>query len=83
MFATVTLTSPESTQTLWLPAAAIATSDLPQVLMVEDDEIVYRKVRIGRRDGNDVEIVSGLGEGEQVIEDVSGLTRGLPVTIVG
>lgn len=83
MFANVTLTSPESKRTLWLPASAVATSDLPQVLMVVNDAIVYRKVQIGRRDNGAIEIVSGLEEGEQVIRDVSGLTRGLPVTIVG
>jgi RND family efflux transporter MFP subunit len=82
MFANVTLTSPEARQSLWLPASAVATSDLPQVLMVEDDEIVYRKVRIGRRDADSIEIVSGLAEGERVILEVSGLTRGLPVTII-
>ncbi len=82
MFANVTLTSPEARATMWLPASAVATSDLPQVLMVENDEIAYRKVQIGRRDGDAVEIVSGLEEGEQVILNVSGLSRGLPVTIV-
>ena len=83
MFANVTLTSPESKRTLWLPSSALSTSDLPQVLMVEDDAIIYRKVQIGRRDNGTIEIVSGLADGEQVIKDVSGLTRGLPVTIVG
>jgi len=83
MFANVTLTSPETKRTLWLPASALSTSDLPQVLMVERDTIIYRKVQIGRRDNGTIEIVSGLAEGEQVIKDVSGLTRGLPVTIVG
>jgi RND family efflux transporter MFP subunit len=83
MFANVMLTSPESKRTLWLPASAVATSDLPQVLMVEDDTIIYRKIQVGRRDNGTIEIVNGLSEGEQVIKDVSGLTRGLPVTIVG
>jgi RND family efflux transporter MFP subunit len=83
MFANVTLTSPESNSTLWLPASALSTSDLPQVLMVEDDAIIYRKVQIGRRDNGTIEIVSGLADGEQVILNVSGLTRGLPVKIVG
>jgi len=83
MFSNVTLTSPEATATLWLPASAVATSDLPQVLMVVDDEIVYRKVQIGRRDSGTIEIVSGLDTGEQVILDTSGLARGLPVTIIG
>ena len=54
MFANVTLEAPTVKQSLWLPASAVATSDLPQVLMVEDGAIVYRKVRIGRRaDGSD------------------------------
>jgi len=83
MFANVTLTSPEATATLWLPASAVATSDLPQVLMVVDDEIVYRKVQIGRRDSWTIEIVSGLDTGEQVILNTSGLARGLPVKIIG
>jgi RND family efflux transporter MFP subunit len=83
MFANVTLTSPDVRRSLWLPVSAVATSDLPQVLMVSNDEIVYRKVRIGRRDADAIEIVSGLDEGEEVILHVSGLTRGLPVTIVG
>jgi multidrug efflux pump subunit AcrA (membrane-fusion protein) len=82
MFANVTLTSPDSQRTLWLPASAVATSDLPQVLMVEDGHIVYRKVQIGRRDDGAIEIVAGLDEDEQVIRNVAGLTRGLPVTIV-
>ena len=82
MFANVTLTSPETESTMWLPASAIATSDLSQVLMVVDDRIAYRKIQIGRRDEGTVEVISGLEPGEQVIEDVSGLTRGLPVTVV-
>ncbi|MCU0303052.1 MAG: efflux RND transporter periplasmic adaptor subunit [Thermoanaerobaculales bacterium] len=82
MFATVTLTSPDEERSLWLPATAVATSDLPQVLMVEDDAIVYRKVRIGRRDNGLVEIVDGLAEGERVVADVAGLSRGLPVKVI-
>ena len=82
MFATVTLTSPETERSLWLPAAAVSTSDLPQVLMVEDGEIVYRKVRTGRRDDGMIEIVSGLAPDEQVAAEVAGLSRGIPVTVV-
>lgn len=81
MFANITLTSPESRRTLWLPVTAVATSGLPQVLMVVDDEITYRKIQIGRRTAEGIEVVSGLDEDEQVILEVAGLTRGLPVTI--
>jgi RND family efflux transporter MFP subunit len=82
MFATVTLTSPESERTLWLPGAAVSTSDLPQVFMVDDGEVVFRKVQTGRRSDGLIEIVSGLDETDEVIADVSGLSRGIPVTVV-
>jgi hypothetical protein len=82
MFANVVLESPTAKQSLWLPVTAIATSDLSQVLMVEDGAIVYRKVRVARRAGGLIEIVSGLSADEQVIAEVKGLTRGLPVTII-
>jgi RND family efflux transporter MFP subunit len=82
MFANVVLEAPTAKQTLWLPATAVATSDLPQVLMVEDGAIAYRKVRIGRRSDGLIEIAEGLSPNEAVIADVSGLSRGLPVTIV-
>ena len=82
MFATVTFSSPEPRNTVWLPAAAVATSDLPQVLMVEDGAIAFRKVQLGRRSNGSLEIVDGLAADEQVVADVSGLSRGIPVTVI-
>ena len=82
MFANVVLETPTVKQSLWLPAAAVATSDLPQVLMVEDGAIVFRTIRIGRRDDGLIEIADGLSPNEAVIADVSGLGRGIPVTVV-
>jgi multidrug efflux pump subunit AcrA (membrane-fusion protein) len=81
MFANVVLEAPTVRQTLWLPSAAVATSDLPQVLMVEDGAIEYRKIRIGRRADGLIEIVDGLSPDEAVIADVAGLSRGIPVTV--
>lgn len=81
MFANVVLEGPMAKQSLWLPAAAVATSDLPQVLMVEDGAIEYRKIRIGRRSDGLIEIVDGLSPDEAVVADVSGLSRGIPVTV--
>jgi len=83
MFANVVLEAPSAQQSLWLPAGAIATSDLSQVLLVEEGAIAYRKVRIGRRTDGLVEIIDGLSPDEAVVADVSGLSRGIPVTIVG
>jgi membrane fusion protein (multidrug efflux system) len=82
MFANVVLEAPSSKQSLWLPASAVATSDLPHVLMVEEGSIVFRKIRIGRRADGLIEIADGLSPDEAVIADVSGLSRGIPVTIV-
>ena len=82
MFANVVLESPTAHTSLWLPVAAVATSDLSQVLMIEDDAIVYRKVQIGRRADGLIEIADGLSADEQVISEVKGLSRGLPVTII-
>ena len=82
MFANVTLESPMTETSLWLPGSAVSTSDLAQVMMVEDDAVVYRKVQIGRRLDGLVEIVDGITADEAVIADVSGLSRGIPVTIV-
>jgi RND family efflux transporter MFP subunit len=82
MFANVTLESPTAEASLWLPALAIATSDLPQVLMVDNGTIVFRKIQTGRRVDGSIEVVDGLAAGEKVVADVSGLTRGLPVTVV-
>jgi Cu(I)/Ag(I) efflux system membrane fusion protein len=82
MFANVLLEAPTVRQTLWLPATAVATSDLSQVLMVDEGAITFRKIRIGRRADGLIEIVDGLAPDEAVIADVSGLTRGLPVTVI-
>jgi RND family efflux transporter MFP subunit len=82
MFANVTLESPTAERSLWLPASAVATSDLPQVLMVENDAIAFRRVQIGRRADGMIEIVEGLKPDEAVVADVSGLSRGIPVTVI-
>jgi len=82
MFANVVLASPTMERSLWLPATAVATSDLPQVLLVEDGTIVFRKIQTGRRLDGMIEVVSGLGEDEAVIAEVAGLHRGLPVKVV-
>ncbi|MCK5377620.1 MAG: efflux RND transporter periplasmic adaptor subunit [Acidobacteria bacterium] len=83
MFANVICTSPQPLTTLWLPAAAVATSDMSQVMMVADDVVVFRRVRIGRRLDAMIEIVDGLSAEDAVIAEVAGLHRGLPVLIVG
>jgi multidrug efflux pump subunit AcrA (membrane-fusion protein) len=82
MFTNVTLVAPTAEISVWLPVSAIATSDLSQVLMVEDGRVVFRKIRLGRRADGMVEIVDGLAADEKVIADVAGLSRDIPVKVV-
>jgi RND family efflux transporter MFP subunit len=81
LYATITLTSPESLTSLWLPASAVVASDTPRVYTVADGRVEVRRVQTGDRDDGMVEIVSGLDPEEAVIRDVAGLSRGLPVTV--
>ena len=82
MFATTRLVSPKTVTSLWVPSGAVQTSDLPKVFTVEDGRIAEQGVQTGRRDDGWIEIVSGLGPEDRVIEDVSGLARGLPATVI-
>ncbi len=81
MFATVTLTSPEPVRSLWVPATAVAVSEMPVVMLVRDGRAVRRKVLVGRTTGGSVEILQGLQPGDRVVEDLSGLTDGVPVEV--
>jgi RND family efflux transporter MFP subunit len=82
MFATARLESPEAVTSLWLPATAVQRSDMPKVFEAVDGRISEIGVQTGRRDDGSIEIVSGLAADQEVIRDVSGLARGLPVTVM-
>ncbi len=82
MFANVVLESPEPTRSLWLPVTSISTSDMAQVMIVEDDAITVHRVQVGRRVDGRIEIVSGLSADQSVVANVAGLNRGIPVRIV-
>jgi RND family efflux transporter MFP subunit len=83
MFTDVTLQAPRSQPSLWLPVPAVATSDMSQVMVVENGAIALRRVQVGRRADGSIEIVDGLEEGQAVVAEVAGLHRGVPVRIVG
>lgn len=81
MFATVTLASPEAVRSLWVPATAVAISEMPVVMLVRDGKAVRRKVLTGRTSDGSIEILQGLEPEEQVVEDLSGLSDGIPVEV--
>jgi len=82
MFANVSLVAPEVERSLWLPVSAVATSDMSQVMVVQDGTIVVQRVQVGRRVDGAIEIVDGLDAAQPVVADVAGLNRGVPVTVV-
>ena len=58
------------TKRLLVPAAAVARrSELSAVYVVDGDTVSLRQVRVGRRYGDNVEILAGLAEGELVAKD--------------
>ena len=82
MFTRVRLSSPTAVRTLWLPATAVAASDMPEVMFVVDGKVAVHNVQTGRRDEGMLEVVTGLSEGDEVIEETAGLMRGIPVEIL-
>jgi multidrug efflux pump subunit AcrA (membrane-fusion protein) len=58
------------TQRLLIPAAAVVyRSELTAVYRVYGDEANLQQVRLGRRYGDDVEVLAGLTDGEIVATD--------------
>jgi RND family efflux transporter MFP subunit len=82
MFANISLAAPGASRSLWLPVSAVATSDMSQVMIVEEGSITVHRVQVGRRMDGRIEIVGGLAEDQPVVADVSGLNRGAKVRVV-
>lgn len=58
------------TQRLLVPAEAVVRrSELSGVYVTDGDNVVLRQVRLGRRNGNSIEVLAGLSEGEVVATD--------------
>ncbi len=58
------------TRRLLVPAAAVVRrSELSAVYVVEGERVMLRQVRLGRRYGNDFEVLAGLEAGERVAID--------------
>jgi multidrug efflux pump subunit AcrA (membrane-fusion protein) len=67
-----------------IPASAlIFRTGGPQVAIVQQGDIIhFRDVRIGRDNGNTVEIASGLSEGERVVLNINNqILEGSKVTV--
>jgi RND family efflux transporter MFP subunit len=66
-----------------VPRNAIVTfAGIEKVLMVVDGKTVEKRVRTGRRFGEQVEVIEGIGAGNQVIVQPGNLVAGERVTVV-
>jgi RND family efflux transporter MFP subunit len=66
-----------------VPASAIARfAGLEKVFVVKDDRAAEKRVRTGRRAGDRVEILEGIGAGEPVVVEPGNLAAGAPVRVI-
>lgn len=80
MYAYATIELDRRAKALTLPLTAIETADgKASCLCIADGKVVRKAVSLGLSDGKDVEIVSGLGGNDEVVEkNLSALAEGQP-----
>jgi RND family efflux transporter MFP subunit len=68
------------TPAILVPASAIVSfAGVAKVFSVADGKAVERRVEVGRRAGTQVEIISGLTEGDTIVTEPGNLVAGAPV----
>ena len=77
------LTSARTRKLLTVPLAAMTDSNHDSVFVINaEDKLERRKVKTGSDDGNYIEIISGLSEGETVVTSAAeGLEEGMKATV--
>jgi membrane fusion protein (multidrug efflux system) len=85
MFARVFVQTETREDALVLPKAALSLESVGDTVYVAEDAVAARReVRLGFREGDFVEIVSGVSEGETVVVvGQDGLSDGTPIEILG
>ena len=81
-FARAEIVTEGSLPVIRVPAASLVTfAGIEKVLVVRQGKIAEVRVQTGRRNGDSVEIVSGIKAGEQVVREPGNLAAGQPVTL--
>ena len=85
MFASVFLETETRDGALVIPKTALALESIGDTVYVMSDGVAERReVTLGFREGDAVEILSGLEEGEQVVSvGQDGLSDGTPIQVLG
>ena len=83
-FANAAIVSSNADPAISVPSSALITfAGVEKVLTVKDGKVVEKRVSVGRRERDRLEIVSGLAAGELVIAQPGNLVEGAPVRIAG
>jgi RND family efflux transporter MFP subunit len=83
-FATADIVVATAQPVVFVPTAAIVSfAGLEKVIVVQAGKTLEKRVRSGRRQGDQVEILDGLTAGETVVIEPGNLAGGQPVTIAG
>jgi RND family efflux transporter MFP subunit len=83
-FANATIVSADSDQVVIVPASALVTfAGVDKVLTVKDGKVVEKRVTVGRKEAERIEIVTGVDAGEPVIAKPGNLVEGTPVRVAG
>jgi RND family efflux transporter MFP subunit len=81
-FATADIVVSEGERVLVVPADAVVSfAGVQRVLVVADGKAREQRIRTGRRQGDDVEILEGVSDGDLVIRSPGDLTDGMPVRL--
>jgi len=76
-FATAEIVVDPEQPAVLVPATALTTfAGVTKVMSVADGRVVERRVRVGRRVGDRVEVLEGLSAGEPVVDEPGSLTAG-------
>jgi RND family efflux transporter MFP subunit len=83
-FANASIVSSDSDRAVIVPTSALVTfAGVDKVLSVKDGKVVEKRVTVGRRNAERIEIVSGLAAGDPVIAKPGNLVEGTPVRVAG
>ena len=83
-FANASIVSTDSDRAVIVPTSALVTfAGVEKVLSVKDGKVVEKRVTIGRRTAERLEILNGLAAGEPVIAQPGNLVEGTPVRVAG
>jgi RND family efflux transporter MFP subunit len=83
-FANASIVSTDSDRAVIVPTSALVTfAGVEKVLSVKDGKVVEKRVTIGRRTAERLEILNGLAAGDPVIAQPGNLVEGTPVRVAG